>query len=1584
LKLPRFLSSWLRPAPEPKPATPHADLHASEEKFRGVFDQSPLIMGLLEMPAGRFAEVNATALAAFGYRREEVLGRTTRELDLWADPADRERFLAAINAAGQLNADTRLRRRDGSVFPARCNGSLITIGDKRYALTAIQDLSAQEASELRRQAAEAALRESEVRFRTLFDRSPLLIALLSVPDGRILEANAATHAAFGYTPAETIGQTTHDLNLWADPAQRDHYLARLQTANHVTDFEARLRRKDGRIITVLFNASVVTLGEQRYTLNTLLDITARKQAEAALRESERHYRALVESVAHGYYVANARGFFTYCNPALYAMGGFDGKDLIGTSSFRVISEEDRGWVMAAYRTWRLDPAVQHVTCEFRVRAKSGRVFWVAQTTDFQRDSAGRVVNARNILHDITERKLAEQNLRESEARFNHALAATSDGIWDWTIATGDVYYSPQWCRLLGYEPAEVPARVEFFLQHVHPEDVPGVKHQIDEHLAGHSAVKESEIRLRLKSGAYRWFLDRGKIVARDDAGQAARMVGTISDITERKTAEEAMSRSLASLRATLESTADGILTIGADQRIESYNQQFVKMWRIPPGVLASRDDEQALGCVLEQLTNADAFIQKVRYLYSHPEEESFDTLSFRDGRVFERYSRPMFVAGRPSGRVWSFRDVTATQTAAAALRASEEKFRGVFDQSPVIMGLLTLPEGQFVEVNAAGLAAFGYSREESIGRTSVELGLWVEPADRMRYLDLLRTRGSVSGFETRMRRRNGEIFTVLYSGSVITIGGRTYSLNSLQDISDRIRAEQSLAASEQRYERVVSNISDALLVDDEAGHIQYANERARDLFGFGGGPLAGLTIEDYVAPEYREGLRERHERRIRGEAVPTQFDYEVLRPDGTRVWVEAKVTPVVVDGRITGTQSLNREITDRKLTEQALQMLSTDTAALQGAEFYSRIATGLAQLFGTEIGVIARYSDGREPRVRTLGLSVDGTNPPPVEYALAGTPCGAVRTQNMVIHRAGAGRLFPADHFLAGAGIEGYAAAALRDLSGQYLGHLAILSRRPLRHSQSVLESILSMVAVTVAAEIERLRAESKFRDLFAFAPDAILIVTQQGVITDANERALDLFGYSRAELTGRPTTDLMPADLRPALVERLRRYLTDPQPVAMGRAAPGLFALSKTGRRFPIDISLSPLRSDQGLLVVSAIRDISAQIRAAEQQQQIETQLRQAQKMEALGTLAGGIAHDFNNILTGMLGFVELTRLDLPASHPAQQWLNNLTISGDRAKNLVRQILTFSRKDTGERLPLRLSPVAEEALRLLRATIPPMITLRAQFATACPPILADSNQLHQVLINLVTNAWHAMPERHGTITVELAPCEFHSGSAAPLPGMPTGSYVRLSVADDGTGMDAHTRERIFDPFFTTKKTGEGTGLGLAVVHGIVESHGGFIKVQSTVGEGSRFDLYFPALAASPVVAAPSPLAGDIPAGRGEHCLLVDDDLGSAEVMGHLLDRLGYRVTTCHDPVQALARFRAAPREYAVVVTDLAMPGLTGIQLAREIRAVATDTPIMLVSGYVTPAQQQELRALGVQEVLRKPPTVAEIATALARSLGRP
>ena len=938
-------------------------------------------------------------------------------------------------------------------------------------------------------------------------------------------------------------------------------------------------------------------------------------------------------------------------------------------------------------------------------------------------------------------------------------------------------------------------------------------------------------------------------------------------------------------------------------------------------------------------------------------------------------SPPRSVAA-PAGRNPGRDPVSPHQAAEAAVRESEEKFRGVFDKSPVIMGLLTIPEGLFVEMNAAALAAFGYTREEALGRTSLELNIWADPADRERYLQLLKIHGSITAYETQMRRKNGELFTVLYYGSFIKIANQTYSLNSLQDITARKHAEESLRASEQRYERVVQNISDALLIDDAAGRIVFANERFRQLFGLGAGEdLQTIRLDDYVAPEYRELLRDRRARRMRGEPMPEHYDYEAVRADGTRFWVEVNVTPVVENGVISGTQSLNRDVTDRKITEQAMLLLSTGTATLRGQSFYDHIASQVARLFGADMGLVARCSSPAPCRVQTLGLCLDGEARPPMEYELAGTPCAGVLERKCTVYPADVARLFPADPMLTELRMEGYAAAPLRALGGEILGLVAILSRRPIRHGIPLLESVLQMIAFKVAAEIERQRAESKFRDLFAFAPDSVVIATQQGVITDANQRALELFGYTHAELTGMPVAHLIPAETRPDQLKRLANYLANPVPHAMGSSPPGLFAQSKSGRQFPVDISLSPLHSDQGLLVVAAIRDITEQIRGAEQHQQIEAQLRQVQKMESLGTLAGGIAHDFNNILTGMLGFVELTRLDLPATHPAQQWISNLSSSGDRAKNLVRQILTFSRKDEGERLPMRLQAVAEEALRLLRATIPAMIDIQTDFSPDCPPVMADSNQMHQVLINLCTNAWHAMPERGGRIRVTLAPARLS-------PGESPGHYACLTVTDNGAGMDAHTQERIFDPFFTTKKTGEGTGLGLAVVHGIVQSHAGFIKVRSAPGQGTSFELYFPAIAA-PALPPSTPAAAQLPRGAGEHVLLLDDDTASGKALGQLVAWLGYRVTLHQAPLIALEAFRASPADFALVISDLAMPDLTGIQVARQIRTLSPETPLLMISGFVSPDQQQELRTLRVNDILRKPPTLEELAHAVSRCLGR-
>ncbi|MBI2511464.1 MAG: PAS domain S-box protein [Opitutae bacterium] len=382
--------------------------------------------------------------------------------------------------------------------------------------------------------------------------------------------------------------------------------------------------------------------------------------------------------------------------------------------------------------------------------------------------------------------------------------------------------------------------------------------------------------------------------------------------------------------------------------------------------------------------------------------------------------------------------------------------------------------------------------------------------------------------------------------------------------------------------------------------------------------------------------------------------------------------------------------------------------------------------------------------------------------------------------------------------------------------------------------------------------------------------------------------------------------------------------------------------------------------------------------ERQLETQLRQAQKMESLGTLAGGIAHDFNNILTGVLGSAEVARMELPADHRALPWLENIVGAGNRARNLVQQILTIARKHESVMVARRLDPVLDEAFRLLRSSIPSMVQLELKIDPRCPPVVADDTQIHQVVMNLCTNAWHALPEQGGRIDLGLAPREVDAEFAATHLGLQPGPHALLTVRDNGCGMPPDVLARIFEPFFTTKQPGEGTGLGLAVVHGIVQSHRGAIFVDSEPGRGTTFEIYLPALA-QPAAAGDRADNAPLPRGSGQHILLVDDDTVAREGLRGQLAHLGYRVTALGSARVALAHFLTKRKDIDLVLTDYAMPDLDGGELAARILDVAPGFPVLFVSGYVDGRLQEKLRALGVRELVRKPAELADLAPVIAR-----
>ncbi len=406
------------------------------------------------------------------------------------------------------------------------------------------------------------------------------------------------------------------------------------------------------------------------------------------------------------------------------------------------------------------------------------------------------------------------------------------------------------------------------------------------------------------------------------------------------------------------------------------------------------------------------------------------------------------------------------------------------------------------------------------------------------------------------------------------------------------------------------------------------------------------------------------------------------------------------------------------------------------------------------------------------------------------------------------------------------------------------------------------------------------------------------------------------------------------------------------------------------------------GATHLGIVQDVTERKEAEQQRARLESQLLQSQKMEAIGTLAGGIAHDFNNVLTAILANAEMITLELPryrVSPQLHESAGTIMTAAGRARELVKQILTFSRRQSVERTLLAPGPVVRDALKLVRSTLAPGLTLEVHLSDT-PQVLANEAQLHQVILNLCTNAAHAVDARSGVITVSLDALEVGPGKPpGGTPALGEGRYIRLAVRDNGCGMASPTLARIFEPFFTTKPTGEGTGLGLAVVHGIVHAHQGVIVAESTPGQGTLFTVYLPAAKAAPQadVCAPSNQAR----GGGQKILFVDDEPSVAKIACRLLMQLGYTAVSMTDAVAAKERVMKAPAEFDLVITDYLMPRLTGVDLAAAIRTVRPDLPMILAAGFGGQLDGEGVKAHGFCDFISKPFTLKSLADAVSRAL---
>jgi len=875
----------------------------------------------------------------------------------------------------------------------------------------------------------------------------------------------------------------------------------------------------------------------------------------------------------------------------------------------------------------------------------------------------------------------------------------------------------------------------------------------------------------------------------------------------------------------------------------------------------------------------------------------------------------------------------------AALEESEAKFRSVFENMQDVF-YRTDNRGEMVLMSPSGAKILGYeSVDELLGRPIPESMYW-QPSDHLKFMEALAEKGFVTGFEETLRKKDGTPVLIStnshfyrdQTGQVLGVEG------IFSDISERKLAEEALKEREAMYRALVEHSHDGIFIIG-GDRFLFVNPRATQIVGYSQEALYAMNLWDLVHPEERAKIRENAARRVRGEEVPSSYNARVIHKNGTVLYVDLSLSRIPFAGKWAVLGTL-RDITGRLESEAALKF---------SEERYRLLVENQGEGVGyvdenEKILFVNRAAEEIFGRVRAdiLGRSLsdftDSRNFQKVQSETLKRKTGTKSTYEMDFLRPEGERR----HVLV-------TVSPHIDEQGQFLGALGIF-----RDITAVKEA---------EAELKRLSTAIEQ------ASDSILVADVAGTILYANPATERLLGISPAEIKGQKIIDLNYGEADKSLYQERWHEVIEGKPTS-GRMS----HRHADGRTGQADTTLSPVRDDEGVVqfVVVTSRDVT---REAE----LETQLRHSQKMEAIGVLAGGIAHDFNNLLMPILGFSELAQDRVGEDQPKMaSYLGEIHKAGRRAAELVSQILLFSRQAEQVKEPVELKPIVKECLKLMRSAIPTTILIEARVQEDCGAVLADPSQIHQVVMNLCTNAYQAMRGLGGRLEVSLD----RYGSMDPVQtiggDLPAGDYVRLRITDTGCGMGPETQKQIFLPFFTTKKVGEGTGLGLSIVHGIVTDCGGGITLESEVGRGSTFTVYLPSIDRREVGNL-APCQGA--ATGSERIMVVDDEVPIGQMLGDALQMLGYRVSVFQDSREALSDFQMKPEAYDLLLTDFSMPGITGSELAGCIWETHPGFPVLLMTGYTDDLDEAKAIKLGFANLLRKPLPLQSLAKALRQTL---
>lgn len=930
----------------------------TEKRFRALIERAPdgivLVSG-----AGQYKYASPTALRLFDYTPEEIFAASPNAS---THPDDLPAVLGSLQDLIEHPSKTatlqyRFRHKDGTWrwLESTFTNMLAEPGVEAIVIN-FRDITD-------RKQAEEATRETSEQFRTLFEASPEAIMLVDPnnSDWTIMDCNATGCAMNGYTHDELIGQSVDILNPTpGDPAGRMDYLARIRTAG-ILRYEASHRRKDGTVFPIEVATSLIRLGGREVILGIDRDITERKQAEEALHKSEALYRQAIEVAGavpyyESYYDNGQRIKYDFIGEGIRQITGY-GPEEFNAQVWDSLVEEAS--LVDDLQGYTIDEGIQRVRagenpiwkCEHRIRDRAGNLHWVFEAAVELRDASGVSHGSIGTYQDITARKQAENSLRESEQRYRALFEDMPVAIWEEDFSEVKKYSDSLKAQGITDFRAYFEANPEAAFECAPKVKILNANRAAVEMFHGASKAELlSDTEQELSQGEKAHFVEFVTNIAEGKTGNQwegadetytgvpleinlnwsvvpgyekdySRIIVTTVDITERKRAERELISSHSLLTATFESTADGILVVGEKGEIISFNRRFLELWHIPHELAEQRVDRPLLEFVLSQLKDPAAFIAKVEELYHAPEETSIDELEFLDGRVFERYSQPQRLGNTIIGRVWSFREITERKRAYEQVRESEARFASIFNANPTRVSITSFADGRFLDVNEAFLNSTGLNREEVIGRTSLEFDDWVDPQERIRLRTLLQEQGRVQHFETRLRKKSGEVLDVLISAELVELFGQRCILSVGLDITDRKQNEQKLFEANERFTQLADNIQEVFWITDAiTGEDLYISPAGEKIWGHSLADL--MQIPDIfintILPEDRPMVLLTIEGQKKG--IATEIEYRIVHPDGSIHWIWDRAFPISDEaGNVLRVAGIAVDITERKQVDDALR-----------------------------------------------------------------------------------------------------------------------------------------------------------------------------------------------------------------------------------------------------------------------------------------------------------------------------------------------------------------------------------------------------------------------------------------------------------------------------------------------------------------------------------------------------------------------------------------------------------------------------------------------------------------------------------------